>query len=340
MGTIHQVTLPVGESRQKQFECSSEESILQAGLRSGIALRYKCINGSCGECKSRLLAGEITPIQHQDLPLSAQEQQQGWFLSCTHAARSDLDILAPLFDTPLQIPQQQIQTRVKRVELLEEAQIAILTLRTPRSNTLQFLAGQDVVLSHLLVSKRYPIASCPCNGGELEFHIPRRQKDPFSQLLFSSLKRGESVALEGPHGMFTLDEHSGRHLVFIAWESGFAPVRSLLEHFISLQMSNPVSLYWISSERPYQHNRARSWSTVLDPYDYQWISPADEGTDDGFEHSTEALLQLLQQDLPVEMCDFYIAAPATLLIHLSERLSKLGVAEQQLHASPISFQPR
>ena len=332
MSTIHTVTLPVDAEQERTFECSSEESILQAGLRAGLALRYKCTNGSCGECKTRLIEGEIESIQHQDFPLSPHEQQEGWFLSCTHTPQCDLKINAPLFNTPLQIPQQQIQCKIKKIEILETQQLAILTLRTPRSNTFQFLAGQDVLLTFQQMTKRYPIASCPCNGGELEFHIPKRKSDAFSERLFSTLKRGDAITITGPRGQFSLDEHSSRHLVFVAWENGFAPVRSLVKHFISLEMDNPVSFYWIAKQQPYQQNRAHSWGAVLDPFDYHWI----ERQSRDFEGQAPQLLQQIRRDLMVEMCDFYIAAPAPFLITLSEALSAAGVAEEQLHATPIS----
>lgn len=332
MSTIHTVTLSNGDRQEKRYECSSEESILQAGLRAGLPLRYKCTNGSCGECKTALQSGEIASVRHQDFHLTPLERQQGWFLSCTHAPRSDLQINAPLFHSVQQVPQQQIETKVKKVSVVSE-KLAILTLRTPRSNTFQFLAGQDVVLTHQQESRRYPIASCPCNGGELEFHIPKRATDAFSQLLFSTLKSGDSITIEGPHGLFSLDEASTRHLVFVAWENGFAPVRSLIEHFISLELENPLSLYWITKQPPYQHNLAQSWGAILDPFDYHWI----ERQSRDFEGQPPQLLQQIRKDLMVEMCDFYIAAPAPFLINLSEALIEADVPEAQLHASPISM---
>jgi CDP-4-dehydro-6-deoxyglucose reductase len=47
--------------------------------------------------------------------------------------------------------------------------MALLTLRTPRSKTLQFMAGQDVELSFAGNTSRYPLASCPCHGMTLEY---------------------------------------------------------------------------------------------------------------------------------------------------------------------------
>ncbi len=327
MSSIYEVKTT---SDHKPFECSSEESILQAGLRAGLPLRYKCSNGSCGQCKSQLLKGETHSLLSHDSPLSEQERANGWFLPCTHAPTCNLEILPPLFEGAIEIPHQTIQCKVKGIQRVTPG-LTILTLRTPRSNTFQFLAGQDVTLSHLQAQHRYPLASCPCNGGELEFHIPYQEEDPFSQLLFSSLKKWETVTVEGPQGLFLLNEESGRHLIFIAWESGFGPISSLIQHFISLEMENPLSFYWLSREVPYLENHARSWGSVLDPFYYQWIEPA---TCDP-KALAALLVEQLQQDIPIEMCDFYIAAPASLLIALGEQLLATGLEETQLRGSPL-----
>jgi CDP-4-dehydro-6-deoxyglucose reductase, E3 len=331
MTVIHTVTLNIDKEATKSFDCSERESILHAGLRAGLPMRYKCTNGTCGECRSRLINGRLQRLQPADSPLSQLERESGWFLSCTHTPKTTLEINAPLFTDSVQIPHQTVHAKVKKIEQLQPG-LAQLILRTPRSNTFQFLAGQDVVLSHLSAEHRYPIASCPCNGMELEFHIHQRAHDRFSQLLFSSLKRGERITINGPRGHFLLDERSNRHLIFIAWERGFAPIRSLIDHFISLEMDNPVSLYRVSSERPYLHNHAKSWHAVLEQFDYQWIKSKTDG-------STRQLITQLtnppQRNLSLSSADFYIAAPAEQLIELSEQLITLGIDESKLHGSPL-----
>ncbi|MBT3197294.1 MAG: 2Fe-2S iron-sulfur cluster binding domain-containing protein, partial [Gammaproteobacteria bacterium] len=249
MPTLHTVKINASGAPSTTFECSSRESILQAGLRAGLPLRYKCTNGSCGECRSRLLSGTIESIQVADYPLSQQQRANGWFLSCTHAPLSPLQINTPLFSDSIEIPHQITRAKVKKIDLLQP-DLALLTLRTSRSNTFQFLAGQEVLLSHLLATHRYPIASCPCNGMELDFHIHRSETDLFSQLLFSSLKKGEHVTLDGPRGHFLLNTQSQRRQIFIAWEYGFASIRSLIEQHISLEKEPPISLYWLSQHPP------------------------------------------------------------------------------------------
>ena len=60
-------------------------------------------------------------------------------------------------------------------------------------------------------------------------------------------KQGTEVTLRGPCGDFTLDEESLRPLVFIAWESGFAAVSSLIDHAIQKDENRSIDLYWLSA---------------------------------------------------------------------------------------------
>jgi CDP-4-dehydro-6-deoxyglucose reductase, E3 len=54
-----QVTLrPSGH----QFTVEGHETLLQAGLKAGLALNYGCGNGSCGMCKVRVSAGEVAKV--------------------------------------------------------------------------------------------------------------------------------------------------------------------------------------------------------------------------------------------------------------------------------------
>jgi CDP-4-dehydro-6-deoxyglucose reductase len=45
-----------------QFLLEGNESILQAGLKSGLRFSYGCSSGNCGLCKARLIAGELRQI--------------------------------------------------------------------------------------------------------------------------------------------------------------------------------------------------------------------------------------------------------------------------------------
>ena len=123
-----------------------------------------------------------------------------------------------------------------RQPLLFNDDVALLHLKTPRTNRLRFLAGQHVQLggNHMPTGTQ-PIASCPCDDMNLHFQIPAVPGDDFSDYIFSRLKKNALVEIDGPGGDFILDENSLRAPVFIAWHTGFGPIRSLIEHAMALE---------------------------------------------------------------------------------------------------------
>ena len=131
------------------FEILPKESLLDAALRAGANVRYQCNNGSCGKCKARLLAGNLVPLFQADRPLSGDEAAAGICLMCCNGINSDSgeDVVLNVgrARSSVDVPVQQISAKLNRVQQLTE-EILQIELRTPRSRTLWFLAGQSVRL--------------------------------------------------------------------------------------------------------------------------------------------------------------------------------------------------
>ena len=106
--------------RQHQFLASDRQSILKAGLESGLNLKYGCEDGNYGKCLARVLDGEIPRIRHADFALTAAQKQNRYFLSCCYAAASDLQLDMAEIGSAREIPEQLIQARVYKLQLLSE----------------------------------------------------------------------------------------------------------------------------------------------------------------------------------------------------------------------------
>jgi len=102
------------------------------------------------------------------------------------------------------------------------------------------------------------------------FHVRRRPGNLFSDYFFERLKDHDVVEIEGPQGEFILQEKTPRPLCFIAFDTGFAPVKSLIEHALSLDTGEAIHLYWIGSHdgNIYLPNVARAWADALDNFHY------------------------------------------------------------------------
>lgn len=315
------------------FAAEPSETLLQAGLRAGLNLDHSCANGSCGDCRARLLSGRIAALRHFDYPFSEHQKQQGWFLMCSCQAAGDLVIEAHEFGSAAEIAEQQVRARVSRVERLQD-DVLQLTVRAPRSGGLHFLAGQSASLAFDgMPPQVLSIASCPCDAIQLRFHLRRRDDDPFSEFVFGELRKGREVLLQGPCGDFTLDEESTRPLVFIAWESGFAAVSSLIDHVIQKDENRSIDLYWLSAipRGHYLSNHCRAWRDVLDDFRYHSIDlqPAGE------ERIDDVIERILRVHMLLADHDYYLALPQAALDYARVLLNEEGVPDEQVRASAM-----
>ena len=96
---------------------------------------------------------------------------------CCNTAVGDLVIEAREAHSAADMPLQSIEARVKSVSPIAD-DIRLLHLQTPRSNRLRFLAGQSVSLDapRRVEGVVYPVASCPCDERNLQFHIRLRRR--------------------------------------------------------------------------------------------------------------------------------------------------------------------
>jgi CDP-4-dehydro-6-deoxyglucose reductase len=317
-------------SSGREFFVDGSDSLLEAALRAGLSLDYGCSIGSCGKCKARVLSGQVHRTRHSDYALTAAEKNAGVVLMCCNTAVGDLVIDAREAHGAADMPLQNIEARVKSVNPIAD-DIRLLHLQTPRSNRLRFLAGQSVSL--VLPggpSVSYPVASCPCDERNLQFHIRRRRGDAFAERVFSGLKDADTVHIEGPRGEFVLDEKSNRPLIFIACETGFAPIKSLLEHAMALDVAETLHLYWIATGKSghYLDNLCRSWSDALDNFRYTPLA-ADAALPD--EAAIQGALQQLLEDHPrLDGYDVYVAGPGRLANEIQFLLLERELPSAQL----------
>lgn len=264
-----------------EFQALEQETLLDAALRSGLNVDFSCSSGSCGDCRARLLEGQLGEHDFHDHRFSEVEKAQGRFLLCTAHAAGDLVIEAGEASSPSDIPRQKIKAKVAKIQEVSE-HLRILQLRTSRTTPLRFLAGQHVELTLPGVgSIDSSIASCPCNGSQLQFHIPYESDKAFVEKLFSGLRHGSAIDVDGPFGEMTLDDDSKRPLLMVAQDHELGPIKSLIEHAINLDVAQSVRLFWLAREgQHYLDNFCRSWGEALDDYGFFPLAYEESETDE------------------------------------------------------------
>lgn len=69
-------------------------SLLDAADAAGLRLPSLCRNGTCRECRCRLLAGQVR-YRIEWPGLSREEKTEGWVLPCVALPESDVTLLQP-----------------------------------------------------------------------------------------------------------------------------------------------------------------------------------------------------------------------------------------------------
>lgn len=305
------------------FFVEGTESILDASVRAGRKLAYGCASGNCGSCKARVVSGEVWKTREHDYVLSEREKQMGYVLTCCNTAVTDVVLEAAEALSVDDLPEQEIRAAVRKVERLDEAMIQ-LQVQTPRTQTLRFMAGQRARLTlEGGATAELPIASCPCNGRYLHFFVRRHAGEPFSDAVFNGVRPGQLVTLKGPTGRFVLDEESADPAVFIAFADGIAPIKSLIEHAVSIDVIESFHLYWAvpDPEGQFQARWCRAMKESLDNFTYTPLIAAEVGD----------LLAILAADHPDPVAGrYYLAGPTGPIEAAARGLREMGVPEGRL----------
>lgn len=80
----HEISVPAIE---KTFMANDQQTLLDALHGAGIKVPYSCKSGICGACKCKV-SGEVATTSQETL--TAQQIEQGYVLSCSTKANSDL----------------------------------------------------------------------------------------------------------------------------------------------------------------------------------------------------------------------------------------------------------
>ncbi len=256
---MHSVTIqPSGH----QFQVEDGEAVLAAALRQGFVLPYGCKNGACGSCKARILSGAVDYGVYQQKALTDEDKAQGKALLCQAKPLGDLVIEARTIGAAKDIPVKTLPCRVQKLERVTE-DVMLLALKLPANERLQFLAGQ--YLEFLLkdgTRRSFSMGNAPHDDELIQLHVRHVPGGQFTDHVFGRMKERDILRFEGPHGTFFLREDSAKPIVLVASGTGFAPIKSIIEHALKNEISRPMSLYW-GGRRPkdlYMHALAEGWA--------------------------------------------------------------------------------
>lgn len=245
------------------------ETLLEAGLRAGLALPYDCRAGGCGVCVCTVLNGRVDQGDFQPAALTAAMRARGQALMCCATALEDVEfeVDVPSLAATAGVPRHR--GRVERMERLAP-DVMRLWLALPEGQTLPFTAGQyiNIVLEDG-ARRAFSFANSPGDGDRIELHVRRVPGGRFTGHVFERLREGDLLEFEGPLGRFTLHEGE-RPILFIAGATGFAPIKSIVEDALRRGIRRPMWLYWGVRERQdlYMAELAERWAREHDHFHF------------------------------------------------------------------------
>jgi len=234
-----QITIHPGNRTVNTWE---GETVLDAALRQGVPLPFECRNGGCAVCKCALLNGELDYGIYQKSALSDAERAAGKFLSCCATPLSDVEV--EYEEGAGQRERARLYTaRVERLERLAH-DVMRVGLRLEGGERIRFEAGQfiNVILADG-ERRAYSFTTAPQETDTVELHIRLVPGGRFTPVVFNEMKTGESVRFEGPLGYSAIRD-GGKPLILVAGATGFAPVKSVLEHAFRAGFRRKLIFYW------------------------------------------------------------------------------------------------
>jgi CDP-4-dehydro-6-deoxyglucose reductase len=266
----HQITIkPSGHV----FFAQPGETVLQAALREGYSLPYGCRNGACGTCKGKIIQGKVDFGSHNESTLTEIEKQAGMALFCCAVPLSELVIECREIGAIKDIKIKTLPCRVQKLERVAP-DVMVISLKLPANERLQFLAGQYIdILMKDGKRRSYSLANAPHDDELLQLHVRNYSGGAFAEHVFTRMKEKDILRFEGPLGTFFLREDSDKPIIFVASGTGFAPVKSILEHVFhgrNLNGYRQMVLYWgnRTSADLYMAELAGSWQQEHDNFTF------------------------------------------------------------------------
>jgi CDP-4-dehydro-6-deoxyglucose reductase len=226
------------------FPIGKDETILGAALEHGITLPYSCRDGACGVCKGKVVQGSVDHGKAQTFALSEEEKAAGMALFCCAKPLSDLTLESHEVTTAQEIIVKTLPCRVEKMVRLSEDVMA-LYLKLPTNERLQFLSGQYIdILQKEGKPRSFSLANSEHNDELLELHVRNIAGGNFTNHVFNGMKERDILRIKGPLGNFYLHEDSPKPIIFVASGTGFAPVKSIIEHALHIGFKREMHFYW------------------------------------------------------------------------------------------------
>lgn len=332
----HQITLkPSGHT----YTVADDQILLEAALDAGYVLPYGCRNGACGSCRAKVLEGTVDHGRSQKGALPDNARSEGYTLLCCATAQSDVVIECRELADSSEYPVKIMPCRVQELSKLAD-DVMRVKLKLPVNERLAFRAGQYIEFMLKGGGRRaFSLANAPHDDEFLEVHIRKIEGGKFTGHVFDAMQVKEIMRFEGPHGTFHLREESDKPIILLAGGTGFAPIKSIVEHVIHNQIQRPIRLYWGARNRAglYMHSLAEQWAAEHAQIEYIPVL-SEAGPDDVWNGRSGLVHAAVMDDLADFSAHQVYACGAPGMIEAARKdFTARGLPEDEFFADAFTF---
>ncbi|HEY0689792.1 MAG TPA: 2Fe-2S iron-sulfur cluster-binding protein [Kribbella sp.] len=239
------------------FDCTPEETVLEAAERAGYALPYSCRKGVCNSCEGALTEGAVNQRGTGELCAPADNVKL-----CLATPSESVEIKPTRIARRDPPARRTMTTTVHRISAAAQ-DVTVVALRYPIGKRVKFRAGQYAIVQLPDGDTRnYSLANSPQRNDSAVLHVRRVVGGKFSDHMLGGLRLGDRLTVRLPFGEFTVDHKSDRPILLLVTGTGFAPARSIIEDLIKRGAHRPVHLFWGGRqvEDLYQAELAARWA--------------------------------------------------------------------------------
>jgi CDP-4-dehydro-6-deoxyglucose reductase len=183
------------------------------------------------------------------------------------------------------------------------------------------------------------MASPPEDDAHIELHVRNMANGAFTEYVFGKMKERDILRFEGPLGTFFLREDSDKPIIFLASGTGFAPIKSIVEHAFKIGVKREMVMYWGARVKAdlYMLDMPLKWQAEHENFSFVPVLsdplPEDEWTGrTGFVHRT------VMQDFP-DLSNYQVYAcgtPAMVEAAHADFTSQCKLPEDELYSDAFT----
>jgi toluene monooxygenase electron transfer component len=209
-----------------EYRCADDDTLLRAGLRSGLGMPYECNAGSCGTCKVELLEGQVTSLRPDAPGLSERDRAKNRVLACQARPATDCRIKVRLRED--NVPRHRPACFRGKLTGFRDLTHDLREFTFATRGAPGFLPGQYALfyLPGIEAPRTYSMSNIDDGSGDWQFMVKRMPGGIGTAAMFD-LPVGTEIGFDGPYGLAYLRSRTPRDLVLIGGGSGLAPVLSL-----------------------------------------------------------------------------------------------------------------